>query len=63
MAQPELVTTSGGREIKDYIDTYDCIMAGDLVPIWRSGKKNRLSWNGHLRMEAYALCGMDSNLG
>ena len=30
MAQPELVTTSGGREIKDYIDTYDCIMAGDL---------------------------------
>lgn len=31
----------GLAEIEDYIDPYGCIMAGDVAPVWRTGKKTR----------------------
>lgn len=31
----------GLADIEDYIDPYGCIMAGDVAPIWRQGKRTR----------------------
>ncbi|MDZ4310888.1 MAG: RtcB family protein [Cypionkella sp.] len=31
----------GLAEIEDYIDPYGCLMAGDVAPFWRTGKRTR----------------------
>ena len=35
------IESFGLAEIEDYIDTYGCVMAGEMAPVWARGRKPR----------------------